>query len=149
MMENQNAQHLSLIEKQKLVAEARETFGVSAARELWHHLGLPETQFVEVSEKIRGEQVGWPKFMARIPPDAKSWIAAEATRNASSQNSELVRCIRERMEQSEIVRALAARQDRVTAERKSLAGEALPSLNDTTARQGGHISPKQKDCPDV
>jgi hypothetical protein len=34
----------------------------------------------------------------RMPPDAKDFIAAEAERNASSQNSEIIRCIRERME---------------------------------------------------
>lgn len=33
----------------------------------------------------------------RIPPDAKAFIEAEARENASSQNSEIVRAIRERM----------------------------------------------------
>lgn len=41
---------------------------------------------------------GLPKFVARLPEDVKSWIAAEARRNASSQNSEVVRSIRERMD---------------------------------------------------
>jgi predicted HicB family RNase H-like nuclease len=39
-----------------------------------------------------------PKFMVRLPEDAKRWIAAEARRNSSSQNSEVVRSIRERMD---------------------------------------------------
>lgn len=33
----------------------------------------------------------------RIPADAKAFIQAEAAENASSQNSEIVRAIRERM----------------------------------------------------
>ena len=33
----------------------------------------------------------------RLPPDAKAFIEAEAQENASSQNSEIVRAIRERM----------------------------------------------------
>jgi hypothetical protein len=39
-----------------------------------------------------------PKFVVRLPPDAKAFIAAQAQRNTSSQNSEIVRCIRDRME---------------------------------------------------
>ncbi len=34
----------------------------------------------------------------RLPPDAKAFIEMEAQKNASSQNSEIVRCIRERMD---------------------------------------------------
>ncbi len=43
-------------------------------------------------------QSDWPKFMTRIPKDAKRWITAEARKNGSSQNSEIVRSIRERMD---------------------------------------------------
>lgn len=39
-----------------------------------------------------------PKFVVRLPADAKAFIAAQAARNSSSQNSEIVRCIRDRME---------------------------------------------------
>jgi predicted HicB family RNase H-like nuclease len=34
----------------------------------------------------------------RLPPDLKTWIAAQAEANASSQNSEIIRAIRERMD---------------------------------------------------
>lgn len=34
----------------------------------------------------------------RLPNELKAWIAAQADRNASSQNSEIVRAVRERME---------------------------------------------------
>lgn len=34
----------------------------------------------------------------RLPADAKEFIAAEAEKNVSSQNSEIIRCIREKME---------------------------------------------------
>jgi hypothetical protein len=36
----------------------------------------------------------------RLPQDLKDWIAAQASSNASSQNSEIVRAIRERMERA-------------------------------------------------
>jgi hypothetical protein len=39
-----------------------------------------------------------PQVAIRLPPDVKRFIKAEAKFNASSQNSEIVRCIRERME---------------------------------------------------
>ncbi|MER8938708.1 DNA-binding protein [Mesorhizobium sp. M0915] len=38
-----------------------------------------------------------PQFKLRLPPDAKAFIEAEAKTNASSQTSEVVRAIRERM----------------------------------------------------
>lgn len=38
------------------------------------------------------------KLMLRLPDDAKAFIAREAERNGSSQNSEIVRAIRERMD---------------------------------------------------
>ncbi|MDW9772740.1 DNA-binding protein [Sinorhizobium meliloti] len=34
----------------------------------------------------------------RLPSDVKAFIEQEAVHNASSQNSEIVRCIREKME---------------------------------------------------
>ena len=37
----------------------------------------------------------------RLPPDLKDWIAAQAKINGSSQNSEVIRAIRERMERQE------------------------------------------------
>ena len=41
-----------------------------------------------------------PKFVVRLPEDAKRWLKDEADRNASSQNSEVVRAIRERMDRA-------------------------------------------------
>jgi hypothetical protein len=43
-------------------------------------------------------QNDWPKLMLRLPADCKTWLAEQSRKNASSQNSEIVRCIRERME---------------------------------------------------
>ena len=34
----------------------------------------------------------------RLPADLKAWIAEQALKNASSQNSEVIRAIRERMD---------------------------------------------------
>ena len=41
-----------------------------------------------------------PQVAVRLPPDVKSFIKAEAQANASSQNSEIVRAIRERMQRA-------------------------------------------------
>jgi predicted HicB family RNase H-like nuclease len=37
----------------------------------------------------------------RLPTELKDWIAAQAAANVSSQNSEIIRAIRERMERNE------------------------------------------------
>ncbi|MGN6304858.1 MAG: Arc family DNA-binding protein [Mesorhizobium sp.] len=37
------------------------------------------------------------QFKIRLPSDAKAFVEAEARENASSQNSEIIRAIRERM----------------------------------------------------
>lgn len=39
-----------------------------------------------------------PKFLVRLPAEAKAYITAQAVRNGSSQNSEIIRCIRDRMD---------------------------------------------------
>lgn len=36
----------------------------------------------------------------RLPPDLKAFVEAEADRNGSSQNSEVIRAVRERMERA-------------------------------------------------
>lgn len=38
------------------------------------------------------------KFFVRLPPDAKLWLVKQANKNGSSQNSEIIRAIRERMD---------------------------------------------------
>lgn len=42
-----------------------------------------------------------PRIIVRMPADVKAWIRAEAKHNASSQNSEIVRAVRERMERAQ------------------------------------------------
>jgi CRISPR/Cas system-associated protein Csm6 len=37
-------------------------------------------------------------LLVRLPPDVKLWLEREAARNAASQNSEIVRSIRARMD---------------------------------------------------
>jgi predicted HicB family RNase H-like nuclease len=37
-----------------------------------------------------------PKFMLRLPVALKEWVRAQAENNGSSQNSEIVRAVRER-----------------------------------------------------
>ncbi len=41
-----------------------------------------------------------PQIVIRLPEDVKAWIAAQAEKNYSSQNSEIVRAIRERMQRN-------------------------------------------------
>ncbi|MBK0326293.1 Arc family DNA-binding protein [Rhodobacteraceae bacterium F11138] len=38
-----------------------------------------------------------PQLLLRLPRDLKVWLAAQSEENASSQNSEVIRAIRERM----------------------------------------------------
>jgi predicted HicB family RNase H-like nuclease len=40
-------------------------------------------------------------FQLRLPPDLKDWLAAEAQKNGSSQNSEVIRAIRAAKVQTE------------------------------------------------
>lgn len=39
-----------------------------------------------------------PPVVLRLPSDAKKWLEKQAFRNASSQNSEVVRCVRAAMD---------------------------------------------------
>jgi Arc/MetJ-type ribon-helix-helix transcriptional regulator len=41
-----------------------------------------------------------PQIALRLPQDLKDWVEEEARRNGSSQNSEVVRALRERMERA-------------------------------------------------
>lgn len=41
---------------------------------------------------------GDPKMMLRIPAEMKGWVEDQAKRNGASLNSEVLRCIRERMD---------------------------------------------------
>jgi predicted HicB family RNase H-like nuclease len=36
----------------------------------------------------------------RLPPDLKAWLTAQADKNGASQNSEVIRAIRERMDRT-------------------------------------------------
>lgn len=47
---------------------------------------------------MKGEQSGWPKFIVRLPPDLKAWVAEQAEKHGNSQNAEIIRAIRERFE---------------------------------------------------
>lgn len=40
-------------------------------------------------------------FGLRLPPDAKAWVEDQARRYGSSQNAEIVRAVRERMERAQ------------------------------------------------
>jgi hypothetical protein len=40
-------------------------------------------------------------MVVRLPPDAKTWVEREAARCLTSQNSEILRCIRDKMNAAE------------------------------------------------
>lgn len=44
----------------------------------------------------------------RFPPDMKAWLAEQAAKHGSSQNSEVIRAVRERMERMERNEGVAA-----------------------------------------
>ena len=54
-------------------------------------------------------QDAWPKFLLRLPADLKDFIRAEARKNASSLNSEIVRALRERQNRELSSMAAAAK----------------------------------------
>lgn len=56
-----------------------------------------------VANRYSGEPMTTKKenteaFFVRLPPDAKLWVVKQARKNGSSQNSEVIRAIRERMD---------------------------------------------------
>lgn len=57
------------------------------------------------SSHTEGAMTDRKPVQLRLPSDLKAWIAAQAEQNASSQNSEIVRAIRERMERQEAATA--------------------------------------------
>ena len=77
---------------------------------------------------MRGEQNDWPKLMVRLPPDAKAWVATQAQTYGNSQNAEIVRAVRERMD-----RAKAATGEKF--------GDRTPAaVTNETALQGGPVT---------
>lgn len=44
----------------------------------------------------------FPKIIVRLPPDIKAWIEQQSEYHQSSQTSEIVRALRERMERTQI-----------------------------------------------
>jgi hypothetical protein len=71
---------------------------------------------------MAGAQRDWPKFMLRLRPDLKNFIEEQAERNFSSQNSEILRCVQERMER---VAALEARRETTAGHRPRKAHSAV------------------------
>jgi predicted HicB family RNase H-like nuclease len=47
------------------------------------------------------QKAGRKQLTLRLPSRIKRWLAREAVQNASSQNSEIIRALRERMERDE------------------------------------------------
>jgi hypothetical protein len=45
-------------------------------------------------------------LLLRLPRDMKTWLERQAARTLSSQNSEILRCIRERMDREPVNRGV-------------------------------------------
>lgn len=58
-----------------------------------------------------------PQLRIRLPPDIKAWLTAEAARNGASQNSEIVRALRERMERATPAEAARPMEEEAPAPR--------------------------------
>jgi hypothetical protein len=54
-------------------------------------------------------------MLVRLPHALKAWIVEEAARNCASHNSEIVRCVRERMEREKAAASLAKAKQRAIA----------------------------------
>ena len=64
------------------------------------------------------------QLQLRLPPDLKSWIEEQAEANAASQNSEIVRAIRERM-QRESIETIRAEANAIQAHADALEAEGM------------------------
>lgn len=64
------------------------------------------------------------QLQLRLPLDVKSWIEGQAEANAASQNSEIVRSIRERM-QRESIEAIRAEANAIQAHADALEAEGM------------------------
>lgn len=53
-------------------------------------------------------------MLVRLPPALKAWLVEEAAKNCASHNSEIVRCVRERMER-ELAAASLAKERAIAA----------------------------------
>lgn len=58
-----------------------------------------------MSHQMEEDMTNRKPLQLRLPIDLKAWIAAQADQNASSQNSEVICSIRERMERQEAATA--------------------------------------------
>jgi len=72
--------------------------------------------------------------MVRMPHDLKLWIERQSRRNGSSQNSEVIRAIRERMERVEAARTAGEAHE--TTIRTSLPPEVTARLLEEAEREG-------------
>jgi hypothetical protein len=91
---------------------------------------------------MAGAQRGWPQFMLRVSPEMKVWIEDQSERSFSSQNSEILRCIQERMDRTA---ALEAR--RKPAAREGIRPTSPAAVRSKGAQQGAPHNQPGKDMP--
>jgi hypothetical protein len=72
-------------------------------------------QWPYMAELVRGVNMNnrsLPKIVVRLPRDVKDWLAEQAAENASSQGSEIVRAVRERIARHQRDRPVPAEEFR-------------------------------------
>jgi hypothetical protein len=52
------------------------------------------------------EEAKITRLLVRVPPDAREWLKAKATRNVSSMAAEIIRSVRDRMEREQREKAV-------------------------------------------
>lgn len=57
------------------------------------------------SEEATMATEDYKKLLVRLPSDVKAWLANEAKKHSSSETSEIIRAVRERMERTSAIAA--------------------------------------------
>jgi hypothetical protein len=58
-------------------------------------------------KSVASKSASLPKILVRLPHDVKEWLAGQSDYHQSSQTSEIVRAVRERMERAGMKRNAA------------------------------------------
>lgn len=66
-------------------------------------------------------------FALRLPPDIKRWIEEQASRYGGSQNAEIIRAVREKMERTQATTGVQF-------------GDQAPAAAHDTVRKGGPVT---------
>ena len=66
---------------------------------------MPMCNYGDMKGVAMDTRTNTEKMQLRLPPEIKLWLTKQSNRNGSSQNSEIIRAIRERMDREAAGRA--------------------------------------------